>query len=371
MRLKVGALALAILFALAAPVMAQTNPGVLGAGQIVGNYGANPDVGAAVNPTPSGSACPAWLTTYAIFANTSGAPTSIPVSIFDGAQCVSLGVLNATAHTFAFSGSSGAGTVTSVAATVPAALLAISGTPITGTGTLAFSLVTQTANCVFAGPTSGGAATPTCRALVAADLPASAAFLNVADQTLSGGANLTPYNPAAGNYTIDCGQNPVQYIFNAGAFTLTAPVHDGHCVVEVINASGSGSAPGAVSLANFSPKSPGGATFAIAPTQSAVAVSVTSASPAVITWTAHGLGANSPVYFTAGAMPTGLSANQVYYVVPASITTNTFQVASTPDGAALNTSSTGTSVLGNEPSVYDLGVTRDHGLSLGIWAQVQ
>lgn len=33
------------------------------------------------------------------------------------------------------------------------------------------SLDTQTANTVFAGPTSGGAAVPTFRALVAADIP--------------------------------------------------------------------------------------------------------------------------------------------------------------------------------------------------------
>jgi len=67
--------------------------------------------------------------------------------------------------------SSVTGTVTSVAATVPS-ILTLSGTPITTSGTLAFSLATQTANKVFAGPTSGSAAAPTFRSLVAADLPA-------------------------------------------------------------------------------------------------------------------------------------------------------------------------------------------------------
>lgn len=60
--------------------------------------------------------------------------------------------------------------VTSVAMTVPS-FLSVAGSPITSTGTLAVSLATQTANTVFAGPTSGGAATPTFRALVADDLP--------------------------------------------------------------------------------------------------------------------------------------------------------------------------------------------------------
>lgn len=60
------------------------------------------------------------------------------------------------------------GTVTSVAMTVPS-FLSVAGSPITGSGTLAVTLATETANFVFAGPTTGAAATPTFRALVAAD----------------------------------------------------------------------------------------------------------------------------------------------------------------------------------------------------------
>lgn len=63
------------------------------------------------------------------------------------------------------------GTVTSVALTVPS-IMSVSGSPVTSSGTLAVTLATETANTVFAGPTSGGAATPTFRALVTADLPA-------------------------------------------------------------------------------------------------------------------------------------------------------------------------------------------------------
>jgi len=64
----------------------------------------------------------------------------------------------------------GSGTVTSVAMTVPG-FLSVSGTPITGSGTLAVTLANQNANTVFCGPTSGGAATPTFRSLVAGDVP--------------------------------------------------------------------------------------------------------------------------------------------------------------------------------------------------------
>lgn len=64
----------------------------------------------------------------------------------------------------------GSGTVTSVGLTVPG-ILSVSGSPVTTNGTLAVSLATQTANIVFAGPSSGGAATPTFRSLVATDIP--------------------------------------------------------------------------------------------------------------------------------------------------------------------------------------------------------
>lgn len=62
----------------------------------------------------------------------------------------------------------GTGTVTSVGLTVPS-FLSVTGSPVTTSGTLAVTLGTQSANTVFAGPTTGAAAAPTFRALVAAD----------------------------------------------------------------------------------------------------------------------------------------------------------------------------------------------------------
>lgn len=73
--------------------------------------------------------------------------------------------------TSASSGAAPTGTVTSVAMTVPTSILSVSGSPVTTSGTLAVTLATQTANLVFAGPTTGAAATPTFRSLVAADIP--------------------------------------------------------------------------------------------------------------------------------------------------------------------------------------------------------
>lgn len=52
------------------------------------------------------------------------------------------------------------------------AFLTVSGSPVTTSGTLTLTLANQGTNLVLAGPPSGGAVAPTFRALVAADLPA-------------------------------------------------------------------------------------------------------------------------------------------------------------------------------------------------------
>lgn len=68
------------------------------------------------------------------------------------------------------SGGGGSGTVTSVALSMPA-IFTVSGSPVTSSGTLTAALANQSANLVFAGPTTGSAAAPTFRSLVAADVP--------------------------------------------------------------------------------------------------------------------------------------------------------------------------------------------------------
>ena len=61
------------------------------------------------------------------------------------------------------------GSVTSVALSLPA-IFSISGSPVTGGGTLTGTLSSQAANTFFAGP-SANAGTPAFRAIVAADIP--------------------------------------------------------------------------------------------------------------------------------------------------------------------------------------------------------
>lgn len=65
----------------------------------------------------------------------------------------------------------GSGTVTSVGLALPSALFTVTNSPVTSTGTLTGTLTTQSANLVWAGPTTGSASAPTFRSLVGADLP--------------------------------------------------------------------------------------------------------------------------------------------------------------------------------------------------------
>jgi hypothetical protein len=64
----------------------------------------------------------------------------------------------------------GTGTVTSVGLSAPSEL-SVSGSPVTTSGTLTLSKANQSANTVWAGPSSGSAAAPTFRGLVVNDLP--------------------------------------------------------------------------------------------------------------------------------------------------------------------------------------------------------
>lgn len=66
---------------------------------------------------------------------------------------------------------------------------------------------------------------------------------------------------------------------------------------------------------------------------------VTIASPAVFSKTAHGLAAGDPIIFsTTGALPTGLTAGTVYYVISAGLTADAFEVSTSVGGSAVNTS---------------------------------
>ena len=90
-----------------------------------------------------------------------------------------------------WSASTGTGTVTSVDLSASGEF-SVSGGPITTSGTLVLTKTNQSANQVWAGPTSGVAAQPSFRALVLADLP----LLSSADVGLGNVPNVDATNPA-------------------------------------------------------------------------------------------------------------------------------------------------------------------------------
>lgn len=73
-------------------------------------------------------------------------------------------------------------------------------------------------------------------------------------------------------------------------------------------------------------------------------VTITIAAPGVITWTGHGFAGYQPVQFTtSGALPTGLVVGTTYYVLPgATLTTNTFELATSLANAQAGTAITTT-----------------------------
>ena len=101
----------------------------------------------------------------------------------------------------------GVGTVSSVGLQFENVLYstAVTNSPITSSGTLLPSLLTQTANFVFAGPSSGPAATPTFRSLAAADLPTSGTWAFAG--TISGNLIFSG-NPTFTGELLDGGGHP-------------------------------------------------------------------------------------------------------------------------------------------------------------------
>ena len=92
----------------------------------------------------------------------------------------------------------------------------------------------------------------------------------------------------------------------------------------------------------------------VSPTNAAVTMTI--ASPCVVTWTENQLPEKTAVRFTSsGSLPTGITSGTVYFVQD-SITANTFYISAIPGGAPLNTSGTqsGThAVIATRHDVYE------------------
>lgn len=97
----------------------------------------------------------------------------------------------AAAFRTAIGAGTGSGSVVSVAMTVPS-ILNLAGSPITDSGTFVVTLAAQSANLVFAGPSSGASASPSFRAMASNDLPANLTGYTGSGGTFSGPTILNP-----------------------------------------------------------------------------------------------------------------------------------------------------------------------------------
>lgn len=85
-------------------------------------------------------------------------------------------------------------------------------------------------------------------------------------------------------------------------------------------------------------------------------VTISNASPGVVTWTAHGLVANQAVLlYTSSALPSPLVTTQVYYVKTV-LTANTFTLSLLPGGTVINTTTAGSGTQKSLASVQPLPV---------------
>lgn len=68
-------------------------------------------------------------------------------------------------------------------------------------------------------------------------------------------------------------------------------------------------------------------------------ITVTIATPAVVTWTGSTLAVDDQVSFTtSGALPTGITSGTIYWVISAGLATNSFEISTSKGGSAVNTS---------------------------------
>lgn len=92
-------------------------------------------------------------------------------------------------------------------------------------------------------------------------------------------------------------------------------------------------------------------------------VTISIDTPAVVSWTAHGLYVGSCVVFTTdGALPTGITAGTRYFVIAAGFGADSFQISATPEGAAIDTTGTQSGVhTATNSSIITVSAAGDYG----------
>ena len=244
----------------------------------------------------------------------------------------------------------GVGTVTSVGMTVPS-ILSVTPSTITTSGSFALSLTTESANQIFAGPSSGSAATPTFRALTSSDLP-SLTSLSVTSLNF-GTTGLTPSSATQGAITVagtlsstNGGTGLTTYTagdlpyYSSGSALSKLGIGTSGQVLTVV----SGNPAWATSASTVATNLAGGTTGAV-PYQSGVATTVflsgnTSTTPNFLTSTGTGTSAQAPTYTSSTGTGNVVLATSPTLVTPALGTPSSGVVTNLTGTAAINITGT-------------------------------
>lgn len=230
-------------------------------------------------------------------------------------------------------GTGGSGSVTSVAATVPS-FMAVSGSPITISGTLAFSFGTQTANKFLASAASGGAAVPSFRVfdpLDFASIPASALSNGVTGSgaiVLAAGPTLTGDPIAPTPLTADDDTSIAttafvkaqSYVPGTRTISTTAPLTGG----------GDLSANRTLAISDFVGDSGAGGTKGAVPAPAAGDAAAGKFLKADGTWAAAGGAGSAPFSDATGIVMNSADNTKIFQISASGITTGNTVTAASP-----------------------------------------
>lgn len=248
----------------------------------------------------------------------------------------------------------GTGSVTSVGLSLPS-IFTVTNSPVTTSGTLTATFNNQNANIVFAGPSTGAAAEPTFRSLVAADIPTLTA------------AKISDFDTQVRTNRLDQMAAPTSDVsFNNVKITNLATPTASTDAVNKAYADSIAQSLNVHQAADYATT----ASVSYAYTSGGTALTITTISGTdTITFSAnHNLQLNDQIRTGDTTTGTGLTANTTYYVttIPAA---NQVKVSSTYGGAnAVLTNGTGLSIgvtgnpgvgatLGSTPNSLDSGST--------------
>lgn len=161
-------------------------------------------------------------------------------------------------------------------------------------------------------------------ASIAGAVPASTTALGITKLSIAPVSSLSP---------ISVGDNDTRLLTSANATAVTALLAG---IIGTIHPFAGRTAPTGFLMCDGSSVSRSTFASLFAVICSSQTMTMTIASPAVVTATAHGLVAGDKIHFTTtGGLPSGVSTNTDYYVLAASLATNTFEFALSSAGTAV------------------------------------